>query len=198
MQVRAILVLISLGLFYSAGARAETDGKTHEKIDRQLSSPAPPSILPDSEDPTEPPPMAKWYRREFQSGMGLLLLGRPALTLNAQAHFLLNSVRPLYWGLDMTFSLPASGHYFALLPGLWYDVVLRAAPLAHFTFGALLGGAFSKGLDGLAPFAFSIFAEGSISFELDDLTTVRGQFRPGIVGGSFAFGMNVLIGFRFR
>lgn len=98
----------------------------------------------------------------------------------------------------MTFSLTSAGYYFGLFPGVWYDFILQETPLAHLTVGFLLGPAFCRGMAGIADVTFATFGEASISFELDDLTTVRGQFRPGIVGGRLAFGMNVLIGFRFR
>jgi hypothetical protein len=138
------------------------------------------------------------YLREFESGFGQFVLGAPAVAFNAQMRFLLSPRRSLYVGADHTFALFASGYYFSLLPGAWYNFTLVSGPLATLSLGVLAGPAFTQGLAGIPGVALTAFGEASISFEIDDLATVRGQFRPGVVGGRLAFSMALLIGFRFR
>lgn len=138
------------------------------------------------------------YLREFESGFGQLVLGTQAVSFNALYRFRVSSRRALYAGVDMQFALFSTGHYFGLLPGVWHNWTLRAAPLLTLSLGALAGPAFCHLLTGLPDTSVGAFGEMSISFELDDLATVRGQFRSGIVGGRVAFGTHLLVGFRFR
>lgn len=138
------------------------------------------------------------YRSEFLSGLGVLVLEGAAVALNTQFRFVAPGARSVYLGVDGTYGLFRSGSYLSVWPGLWVDFVLDPAPLAHLTLGVLGGPAFSRGLPSLADVSLGALGELSISFEVDDLSTVRGQFRSGIVGGRFVFGMVVLFGFRFR
>jgi hypothetical protein len=168
----------------------------------ELRSPAS-SAAPSSEIIPIPPssPEAegtKFYKTEILSGLGLMLLGQPALALQFQSHFLLNPRRPLYLGADLSFALASPGYYFGLYPGAWYNFPLAENPLLHLTFGVLMGPAFCYQMLPIPPVSFAALGEASLSFEMDDLATVRGQFRTGIVGDVFSFGLQALIGFRFR
>jgi hypothetical protein len=138
------------------------------------------------------------YRSEFLSGLGVLVLDGAALTLNTQFRFAFPKARSMYLGVDGTYGLFAVGTILSVWPGLWFDFVLDPVPLAHLTLGVLAGPTFSQGGSPLPAFSIGTTGELSISFEIDDLSTVRGQFRSGIVGGRFVFGMVVLFGFRFR
>lgn len=138
------------------------------------------------------------YAREFESGFGQLLVAMPSVAFDALFKFRISHSRPLYLGIDGTYSLFSTGYYLSLMPGLWYNFTLRATPFANLTVGLLTGPAFCKSVVGMPNNSYGVFGEASISFELDDLTTVRGQFRPGIVGGRVAFSTAMLIGFRFR
>lgn len=185
--------------FFSEGAKAKPAGspskaKTPVAVEQPiLEAPSIPDAV------TLPVPrLAKPYRSEFLSGLGVLVLDGAALALNTQFRFVLPKARAVYLGVDGTYGLFRSGTLLSVWPALWFDFVLDPAPLAHLTLGVLGGASFSRGLPSLSDFTLGALGELSISFEVDDLSTVRGQFRSGIVGGRFVFGMVVLFGFRFR
>jgi hypothetical protein len=153
-----------------------------------------------SETP-EPSPMYSnptRFKREFESGFGQMVLHEPAVVYSAQTRFALGTQLPLYVGADLQFALFSPGYFFSLMPGIWYDFVLRSVPAATLSLGVLAGPAFGHRLAGISNNLFAAFGEASVAFEIDDLSTVRGHFRPGIVGGRVAFVMTMLIGFRFR
>lgn len=147
--------------------------------------------------PTDLPGYGTRYERAFESGFGLFVLGEPAVSFNPQMRWKWKSRRATYWGIDGQFSLFQTGTYLHVAPALWYDFILRSSPFFTLTLGALAAPAFSRGLP-QANVTFAAFGELSLAFEIDDLASVRGQFRPGIVGGSFAYAMGFLIGFQFH
>ncbi len=138
------------------------------------------------------------YFREFNSGFGLLAFALPGVLLQTQMRFLSSRRRPVYFGIDGQFGLFDPAFFLSLMPGVWYDFVLRYQPLATLTFGLTAGPSFSKGLPLIPDQSFALFGEVGLSYELDDLAAVRVLFRPGVVGGRFAMGSSLLMGFRFR
>jgi len=177
-------------------------GPSVERLPAEVEKKAPvvEAIVPAVEAPA-PSPMysnPNRYRREFESGFGQMVLREPAVVYTAQTRFGLGTALPLYIGADLQFALFSPGYFFTLLPGIWYDFVLFSAPSATLSLGVLAGPAFAHRLAGVSDNGFAAFGEASLAFEIDDLSTVRGQFRPGIVGGRLAFVMTMLIGFRFR
>jgi hypothetical protein len=176
-------------------ARVRSEAKPVEVTEEPAATFAPPSI---PATVTVPSTATNRYRKEFSSGLGLFLLDQAAVSLNMQMRFSVSRKSLLYAGVDGTYGLFTNGSYFGLLPAVWWDFVLQPIPLAHLSLGVLGGVGFTRGLPALSPSVLALFGELSIAFEVDDLSTVRGQFRPGIVGGRFAFSMLVLLGFRFR
>ncbi len=122
----------------------------------------------------------------------------PGVVLHTQMRFLSSRKRPVYFGIDGQFGLFDPAFFLSLMPAFWYDFVLQYQPLATLTLGLAAGPSFSKGLPSIPDQSFAVFAEIGLSYELDDLATVRVLFRPGVVGGRFSMASSVLMGFRFR
>lgn len=138
------------------------------------------------------------YFREFNSGFGVLAFSLPGVVLQTQIRFLSSRKRPIYFGIDGQLGLFDPAFFLSLMPAIWYDFVLRYQPLATLTFGLAAGPSFSKGIPSVPDQSFAIFGEVGLSYELDDLAAVRVLFRPGVVGGRFAMGSSLLMGFRFH
>ncbi len=144
-------------------------------------------------------PKASYYGREIESGFGLLIVGGvPMLSYHALMRFRLGNRYPLYLGPDIQFGLGKQGHFFSLMPGAWYVFELQNNPTATLSLGLLAGPTFAQGLGNVPPAAFGVFLDAGISFEIEGLSTVRGQFRSGVVRGLFAVSGAMLIGFRFQ
>jgi hypothetical protein len=144
------------------------------------------------------PSRSSRYFREFNSGFGLLAFTIPGVVLQTQMRFLSSRKLPVYFGIDGQFGLFDPAFFLSLMPGVWYDFVLRYQPLATLTFGLTAGPSFAKGIPLVPDQSFAIFGEVGLSYELDDLAAVRVLFRPGVVGGRFAMGSSLLMGFRFQ
>ncbi|MBY0372260.1 hypothetical protein K2X33_16385 [bacterium] len=138
------------------------------------------------------------FRRQFLSGFGTLTLDVPTVALDSQLRFLVSDRWPLYVGGDVLIALPTYGHFLSANAGVWYDFLLAAEPAATLSVGVLGGPAFVRRIPGYPDSSITAFVDASIGFEIDELASVRGQVRPGIVGGRFAFSVAALIGFRFR
>lgn len=138
------------------------------------------------------------YRRQFLSGFGMMTLGIPAAAFFAQTRFLVGDEWPLYVGAELNMALPDNSHYFGFHAGAWWEFVLAPSPAATLSVGMVGGPGFVKRIPGFADSTVGVFADAGISFEIDELATIRGQARPGIVDGKFAFSLAALIGFRFR
>lgn len=183
---------------------AENKKKSEKKkVEVKAPEPAPtPVAVPTTTqvaivDPGLPSRTTRYYR-EFNSGFGVLAVAIPGVVLQTQMRFLSSRKRAVYFGFDGQFGLFDPAFYLSLMPGVWYDFVLRHQPLATLTFGLTAGPSFSKGLPAIPDQSFAVFGEIGLSYELDDLAAVRVLFRPGVVGGRFAMGSSLLMGFRFR
>jgi len=84
-----------------------------------------------------------------------------------------------------------------VLVGGWYDVRVDTPTHLSLAFGLLSGVGFSSGLPQIKPASLVTYLDLAISQELDELVTVRGQLRPGMVGRYFSYQMNVNVCFRF-
>ncbi len=105
---------------------------------------------------------------------------------------------PLYFGPEFTFALYSPGSLFSVAAGGWYDFPIYGTPHLTLSLGAVVGGAIASDLPQFPSTSLIGFLDVSLSQELDDLTSVRAQFRPGIIHHSVAYMMNFSLSFRFR
>ncbi len=102
-----------------------------------------------------------------------------------------------YFGAEVNFSRPSAGSIMSALAGAWRDFPIYGASRLSLGVGALLGPVFPGPGTGLASPTYAAFLNTALCKEIDELAMVRAEFRPGLVGGRFAFLMNFGVTFRF-
>lgn len=105
---------------------------------------------------------------------------------------------PFYLGPEFTFVLYSPGSLFSVAGGGWYDFKIYNSPRLVLSIGAVFGSGFTNSLPQFPNRLFLSFLDISLSEELDDLASVRVQFRPGIVNKSVAYTMSFSLSFRFQ
>jgi len=129
--------------------------------------------------------------------IGMEIVQGSALIMGMQLGLAFFDATPFYIGPEVNFALFSGGHILGLLGGAWYESRIHGSPRLSATLGLLGGVDLVQGVGSLASTSLAAFVEAIIAQDLDDLVTVRGQFRPGVVGKYFAFMMNFNVCFRF-
>lgn len=133
----------------------------------------------------------------FSSGFGVQVLDKPGLALQGQLLFSINKKRTYYLGPDITYTLFAPGSSLTTAIALWYELKVYGAPRLSCLFGVAAGPSFNQGVGGFANTTYALFLDLALVQEVDDLISVKGQFRPGILGGTFTYVMGFQVAFRF-
>lgn len=132
---------------------------------------------------------------KFNTVLGIQVFEGSALLIGGQFAILVAKSIPLYLGPDLSFALYPEGHVLSAFGGGWMDIPLSQRLVL--TSGVVGGPAFSEKLDRADPLAPAAFLDLALAQEVDDLVSVRGQFRPGLIGSYFAFTLSFNISFRF-
>lgn len=101
-----------------------------------------------------------------------------------------------YIGPELNFTLFPSGHLFNVMGSTWFEIPLPDSTDLSLHLGALAGIGFSENVPNLARTHFTCYFDIAVAQDIDDLVTIRGQIRPGLVAGKMAFMMNFNVGFR--
>lgn len=133
----------------------------------------------------------------FSSGFGVQVLSKPGLALQAQMLFSVNKRRTYYVGPDITYALFAPGSALTTGAALWYDMRLYGSPRLSAIFGLIAGPSFTTSLGGFSHTTYALLLDLALVQEVDDLISVKGQFRPGILGNTFTYVMSFQVAFRF-
>ena len=133
----------------------------------------------------------------FSSGFGVQVLDKPGLALQGQLLFSVNKKRTYYLGPDITYTLYAPGSSLTTAIALWYELKVYGAPRLSCLFGLVAGPSFNQGVGGFSNTTYALFLDLALVQEVDDLISVKGQFRPGILGGTFTYVMGFQVAFRF-
>jgi hypothetical protein len=133
----------------------------------------------------------------FSSGFGVQVLDKPGLALQGQLLFSVNKKRTYYLGPDITYTLYAPGSSLTAAIALWYELKVYGAPRLSCLFGLVAGPSFNQGVGGFSNTTYALFLDLALVQEVDDLISVKGQFRPGILGGTFTYVMGFQVAFRF-
>jgi len=102
-----------------------------------------------------------------------------------------------YFGPEVNYSNPSAGSMMSVLAGAWRDFPIYGASHLSLGVGALLGPVFAATGTGYASPTYGAFLNTALCKEIDELALLRAEFRPGFVGGRFAFLMNFGVTFRF-
>jgi len=174
-------------------AKASGPGVTHE-----------PRSLAGAEKPdatklatTVDDPSMRLYSYKLNTFLGLHLAGNSALSLGGQFARLLDDLGTIYGGVELDFSVFSDGRILTPLLGAWYELRVAGAPRLSLGVGGLAGVGFNSGVAGQPSTALALYLDTFISQDVDDLVSVRGQLRPGILGKHFSFLMAFSMTFRF-
>jgi hypothetical protein len=155
--------------------------------------PAPKAAAPKDEVDDE----TRFYRYKLNNSLGVTMSQSYALVIASQFGFAASRTRPWYVGPEVNFSLFSPGSILAVMASAWYEMRVYGAPRLSIALGAAAGPAFTSQIPNTATTTVAYFLEGTIGQDIDDLVTIRGQFRPGMIGNYFAFQMNLNVSFRF-
>ncbi|MBI4406219.1 MAG: hypothetical protein HY537_18815 [Deltaproteobacteria bacterium] len=141
----------------------------------------------------------RFFRYKTNLALGVeILKGSTALVTGAQLGYAPIALVPFYIGPEVSFALFSRGSLLNILAGGWYELRVFGAPRLSVVGGLVGGPGFSAQLESLPVTSFVLFIDTAIVQEVSDVATVRGQLRPGLVGGSFAFMVNFNLSFRFQ
>ena len=140
--------------------------------------------------------LSRVYRYKMNFVLGLGVIRGSALVTGAQFGFSPFKT-PFYVGPEINFALFSPGSIFSTLVGGWYVMRIEGAPTLGLSLGLSAGPAFPSFVPELSSTALAVFGDATISQDVDDLVTIRGQFRPGMVGRFFSFMMAFNLCFRF-
>jgi len=105
---------------------------------------------------------------------------------------------PFYIGPDIGFSLFSPGSLITASFSAWYELRIYGAPRLSMSLGAGLGPAIASSTPQFGSVTYQAFLEGCIVQQINDIASVRGQFRPTFVGGYVGFNGNLNVQFRFQ
>ncbi len=140
---------------------------------------------------------SRFYSSQLNTILGFGVARSSALVIGAQYGFAVSKVTPFYFGPEVNFALFSPGHALSVLAGCWYEWRVYGSPRLSIEAGALGGVAFTSALTGIGSTVPTAFLDLAIAQDVDELVTIRGQFRPGVISSIFAFQMNLNVAFRF-
>jgi len=138
-----------------------------------------------------------FYRFRLNTGLGLHVLEKSSLMLSHQFGFALFRDTPIFFGPELNFSLFSPGSLLGIWASGWYETKVYGTPRLSISIGVTGGPSFANRVALLPTTTYAAFLDLGVLEELDDLASVRIQFRPGYEGGRFAFMMGLSVSFRF-
>jgi hypothetical protein len=137
-----------------------------------------------------------FYKYRLNSGLGARILTTANFSIHTSFPIGFFAPKPLFIGPVVDFSTQTNGYTLATLVGAWYEFRIKSSPRLGVWLGFNTGLEFSSA-SGIASQGLAIFADGALVQEVDDLVSVKAQFRPGLVGGAMAFYVSFCFTFRF-
>jgi hypothetical protein len=139
----------------------------------------------------------RFNKQKLSTYLGIHVAHEPALVMGAQFGLAPFLQTPFYVGPEVNFSFFSPGSFLGLLVGAWHEMRIYGAPRLGLSIGGYVGAVLTSEAEKYSRIATASYVDISIHQEVSDLALVRGQFRPGFVGGYFAFMMTLGITFRF-
>lgn len=126
-----------------------------------------------------------------------LVRGGEAFTVGGQLGWRLTQDRALFAGPAILFAHFSNGSVLNILASLWYELYIRQMPSWGVSLGLLLGPSVTEGTVPVAKDPLAVLFEGSIFKYLDDLSSLRMQFRQGFLAREFVIVVTLGVSFRF-
>lgn len=140
----------------------------------------------------------RFFRYRLNTMLGINIAQGSGVLSGMQFGYAPFTTTPFYIGPEFTFVLYSPGSIFSLAAGGWYDFRVYGSPHLTLSVGAIAGAGFTSYLPQFSNAPFVGFLDISLSQEIDDLSSIRAQFRPGIIDKSIAYMMNLSLSFRFQ
>lgn len=181
----AVVVGLTLGLStHSEAAKAKTRKPAAEEPESGTQEEAKESAL------SRP-------KFQFQSGFGVHIYSLPGLILGGQFLFSVNRDRTAYMGPELSYSLHSPTNMMMGQLLFLKDFRVYGAPRLSVQAGGSAGVLISDGTGGLPATSYVVMGEMGLVQDVDDLVSVKGRFRPGLIAGAFSFIMSFEFLFRF-
>ena len=135
-------------------------------------------------------------RLKLNTGFGVTLVQGAKANVSAQLGYQLWSDRSFFAGPELSIAKSGDVLVPTLLVGAWNEWPVDGAPRLSLAAGALVGLALTSSMPDQSAVGATAFVDFALSQTLDESTTVRAQFRPGVLGNFFAFMMNFNVCFR--
>jgi hypothetical protein len=142
-------------------------------------------------------PSYRFHRFKLNTTLGMNVIQGSALASGMQFGFAPITSTPFYLGPEFNFSLFSPGSLLSLLAGGWYDWRVHGASKLTLSVGVVAGPGFATNLPSFPTSSLVTFLDLAFAQEMDDLISIRAQFRPGYIDKRFAFMMNFNVSFRF-
>lgn len=146
---------------------------------------------------TAPTTDARFYRYKLNSFIGTQVTDQTAPMTGLQFGLAPVKRMPFYAGPEINFSNFSGGSLLEVLASGWYEVRIYGAPRLSLSFGALIGVGIASGLPRYSSVCAVTYGEIAISQEVSDVANIKGSFRPGFVGGYYAFIISLGVSFHF-
>lgn len=139
------------------------------------------------------------YPYKLNSGIGVDVIAGlgSAFHVKAQFGYALWEGVPFYLGPEVGFSLFSPGSILSTAAAVWYELRIYGAPRLSMSLGLGVGPVFPSSTTQYGSVTYQGFFDGCIVQQVNELASVRGQFRPAVVGGYFGFNVNLDVQFRF-
>lgn len=130
-------------------------------------------------------------------GWGSLRGNGSGFMVGAQLGYPLAKGSPIYIGPEVDFVLLSPGSLCNVLGTGWYEIHFDEGSPWSMALGLGAGAGFPQAAPALSKTSFAAYLDTVVSREIDDLASVRGQIRPGMVGGNLSLFVNIGVEFRF-
>ncbi len=137
------------------------------------------------------------YSFKLNTFLGYQVTDASAASLGVQGGFAVSRPTPLFVGPEVSYTLFSEGRLLSFLLGGWYEMRLFGSPRFSVVVGGLGGIGMTDNLVNLKKNVLVAYLDAALSQDVDDLVSLRAQFRPGVVGDYFSFAMNLSVSFRF-
>lgn len=140
------------------------------------------------------------YKSKLNTALGIDIVSGlgSAFHVGGQFGFAVWEGVPFYVGPDLGFSLFSPGSIIDTSVSAWYELRIYGAPRLSMSLGAGLGPGITFSTSQFNSLILQAYLDGCIVQQINELASVRGQFRPAMVGGYFGFNVNLNVQFRFQ
>ena len=141
-------------------------------------------------------PTALYQQFRLHHYMGMHIVDGSALLIGSQFGYFMGSRLPIYVGPSLDFSLFSPGNILSVMGSVWHEWWNSNEPRLFLSIGISSGVGFVQNLP-MQPTVLVTCLDLTIGQEIDDLATIRGRIRPGMIRNLFSLMLDFGVLFRF-